>query len=647
MFGLIALAVQFVLFIIWSAILVHRGELAPDFSTYEQAAYLIGHGSLDPVTTAELGFPFWKNDAELIMWPIAVIVRLLPYTVTLKALQVAALVGAEVVGLRWICEIAAIRARRDGTIAVPVALAGLGALVLVANPWYLSTVTFDFHMEALAALFVILTARDVYGGRRRAWLWALLSALCGTAGAGYVAALGVSMLLTGRCRWRAGAGLAIGGLIWLMVVSALHGASSLGLYDPNIPGASVVQLLEAYVQHPSLVTSALWNNRTSLWANLSPTGVIGLLWLPGLFPTVATLLEGALPYHTTGYALPGSQNIVPEPLLAVGVVAVLASAFAGKLGRRRWLFAGVIAVLTANVVIWAWIWDGPNLLGGRYGPSIASLTPVTSRQASELRRIQEEIAPADEVVISPGAMGRFADRKWVRGLSMYGDIIPIDAKRVWFIMLTTETLVPGPSDLYADIQALARLNPIKLVTHEAGVWVFRWTASAGVPALDLPPPVSQGEPAWVTPGEAGRAVIDGPAADWHTSSTGIPGDVMGAPYWTENPGTFSATVSLAVTSGHVEVQFWNQTTGRMLWSRRVGPTHGRITYTHEFSISGSAHNASSAQVPDFTGSGIWKTSGAWPLADAPPSYNVATRVWTPGGEPDAVKVYETNLTREP
>lgn len=641
--GVAALAIEFVLFVIWSDFLVHRGELAPDFSTYEQAAYLIAHGHFNPVPTAELGFPFWKNDAELIMWPIAAIVRVLPYTLTLKALQAATLVGAEMVGLLWICDIAAIRARQDSTVAVPVTLAGIGALLLVANPWYLSVVTFDFHMEPLAALFVILAARDVYRGRRRAWIWAVLSALCGTAGATYIAALGVSMLFTGRCRWRMSAGLAVFGFVWLRGISAFHAASPLALYDPNLTNASDLKLLEAYVKQPSLVTSALWNNRVSLWANLSPTGVFGLLWLPVSLPSVVTLLEGALPYHTTGYALPGSQNIVAEPLLAVGMVAILARAFAGRLGRRRWLLGGVIAVLAANVLIWAWVWDGPNLVGGRYGPPISTLTAVTSRQAAELRSVQAKMSPNDEVVISPGAMGRFADRQWVRGLGMYGNVIPIDAKRVWFVLLTTQTLVPGPSDLYADIQALAQLNPIKLVTHDAGLWVFRWTAPKGVPALDLPPSGSPGEPAWVTPGKSGRAVLAGPAADWHTASTGARGYITGEPYWTENPGTFNAGVSLAVGSGRAQVQFWNETTHQMLWSKSIGPTHGRVTYTHEFAISDSSTNAASAQTPDYTGSGIWQTSGSWPVSGLPPSYKVELRVWTPGGRPDAVKVYKTNL----
>lgn len=643
--GLVALAIEFVLFFIWSDFLVHRGELAPDFSTYEQAAYLIAHGHLNPVPTAELGFPFWKNDAELIMWPVAALVRVLPYTLTLKALQAATLVGAEMVGLLWICDIAAIRARRDGTIAVPVALVGIGALLLVANPWYLSAVTFDFHMEPLAALFVILAARDVYSGRRRAWIWAVLSALCGSAGATYIAALGVSMLFTGRCRWRLSAGLAVFGFAWIKAIGVFHAASPLALYDPNLSNASDLQLLEAYVKHPSLVTSALWNNRASLWANLSPTGLFGVLWLPASLPTVVTLLEGALPYHTTGYGLPGSQNIVPEPLLAVGMVAILARLFAGTLGpRRRWLFGGAIAVLAANVLIWAWVWVGPNLDGGRYGPPVSTLTPVTARQAAELRKVQAQMTPADEVVVSPGAMGRFADRQWVRGLGMYGNVMPIDAKRVWFILLTTQTLVPGPSDLYADIEALSGLNPIKLVTHSDGLWVFRWTAPSGVPAVDLPPSASPNEPAWVTPGTAGRTVVTGPAASWHAASTGTRGYVTGAPYWTENPGTFKASVLLAVHSGRAQVQFWNETTHQMLWSRRFASTHGRITYSRTFAISPpSSDPDESAQAPDFTGSGIWQTSGSWPLGGLPPSYKVELRVWTPGGKPNAIRVYHSSL----
>ena len=50
-FGYGVLALQLTGFLVWSAILYHRYAVTVDFAQYEQAVYLIAHGTLDPYST--------------------------------------------------------------------------------------------------------------------------------------------------------------------------------------------------------------------------------------------------------------------------------------------------------------------------------------------------------------------------------------------------------------------------------------------------------------------------------------------------------------------------------------------------------------------------------------------------------------------
>jgi hypothetical protein len=658
--GILALAVQFALFAVWCAITTHRGELGPDFSTYEQAAYLIGHGHLNPFATAELSYNFWKNDSEFMMWPIAVIVRVFPFTITLKLVQLAALVGAEAVAFLWICDIAAIRARRDATVAVPVTLGVLGGLMLVANPWYLSVQSFDFHMEPVAALFVLLTARDLYRGRRRAWGWAVLAALCGTGGASYIFALGVSMLFTGRCRWRNSLGLAVLGFVWLSVINAVGGNTGAldvaGIYEsvlgPGVTHGSTPDLIKAAVAHPARITSPLWINRWNLWANLSPSGVFGLLWLPALLPSVFTLVEGALGFQTTVYGMPGAQNIVSEPLLAIGAIALLSLLFAGSLRRRRWLFPLIVAVLAVNVLAWAWVWDGPNLVSGRAGPALDTAINVGPRAATEMRSIQAQIAPADEVIVAGGIMGRFADRQWVWG--MYGNVVPIEAKHVWFVVPPTLMIGVAPSTVWADMRLISQLKGVRVVAaNRSGMWAFEWTPPQNTTSLDFTAAAVPTTPAWIAPGPSGRSVLTGRPVGWHAASTGVAGQVTAEPPVTVAAGRYKASVSLSVSSGDAEVQVFDASTVKTLWTHRVRPTRGRVTYTRTFEIANPPlATTAPAPTPDSTGSGIWKmSSDLYPVsssavpAQSPPVVEIV--VSAPGGKPGAVRVYDSRLTAQP
>ena len=190
------IAIQFVALLVWCHVLASRFALSRDFSSYEQAVYLISHGHLDPYSTT-LGYSFWHDHAEFIAWPIALLQLLWPHAETLSWTQAAAIVGAELAAIGWICDIAARVVQRDGARWFPAALVLTGAILLATSPWVVWACSYDVHTEAFAALFVMLAARDLFMGRRRAWLWVILGLGAGDVAATYMAGLGLSAAVTG------------------------------------------------------------------------------------------------------------------------------------------------------------------------------------------------------------------------------------------------------------------------------------------------------------------------------------------------------------------------------------------------------------------------------------------------------------------
>ena len=185
--GLGALGIQLVAMLVFSTIQYRRFELTFDFSGYAQVWTSIAHGHLDPYSST-WGIRFWRNNLELVLWPLALAYHLYPHTIDLLWLQDLTVVLTEAVALAWIRDLLAASTLPEQH---RTRLLGLGALLLVVDPWAWTTIDFDLHTEPLAALFVVLAARALWAGRTR-WLllWVPL-ALCCTAVVGlYVVGIG-------------------------------------------------------------------------------------------------------------------------------------------------------------------------------------------------------------------------------------------------------------------------------------------------------------------------------------------------------------------------------------------------------------------------------------------------------------------------
>ncbi len=630
--GFVVLGIQLVVLAWWSSVLVSRFALTKDFGAYQQAAYLIGHGNLNPYSSVLLQ-QFWRNDTELIIWPLATFVRIWPHLTALPWLQDLALVCAEGVAFNWMCDIAAARAQREGEVRFSVALVVLGLVLLVGNPWVVWTVSFDVHLEPFATLFVLCAARSLYTGRRRGWIWVLLALSVGSVGASYVFALGASAVLVGRCFWRKGAVLAALGAFWVIFLQAIHGAQAAGVLEYNYLytgrwGGKLAKFLsgtniaEHALEHPSRILTALWLNKVNLWANISPPGIIGLVWLPLLIPGLLIGAEGGLSIPL--FSRPGFQSIAMAALVALGTVALLAAIPIGNRQRRKWALAGAVCLLGLNALAWSIVWL----------PQVSKTWLDTDRSAAAvLSQLRQRMRPTDEVLASQGVVGGFSDRRDAFILDPHSMTVPIHSSTVWIIVTPTEGIESNDTHGFnAEIQTFDADARMHLVVASHGVWAYRYEPPRGQRLLKISFTSGTPQPAWTLAGAAGATVRAGPRARWHVTSTGKPGYVVDRSLWRERPGRFRASAAVSVT-GTANLELWNDDTNRLLGRTVIHSTHG----VKEASVV--ADLTTTIPTREASGWGLWRTTPVRPDGDS-----LEIRVWTPGGA-NGVRVYRVVLHR--
>lgn len=98
------LLAQLGLMLAFSEVEYRRFCLTKDFATYSQAWWAISHGHLDPTSTV-LGLPFWRNNAELVLWPLSLLHLLDPHPLVLLWVQDLCVVATEAVALTWVSRV--------------------------------------------------------------------------------------------------------------------------------------------------------------------------------------------------------------------------------------------------------------------------------------------------------------------------------------------------------------------------------------------------------------------------------------------------------------------------------------------------------------------------------------------------------------
>jgi hypothetical protein len=482
--GYALLGVQLVAFGFWSLLLYQRFSLTMDFAMANQAFFEIAHGNLNPVNTI-LNDHVWQDHSAFIEWPQALFYWVFPNSVTLLWLQDIAVVVAEAVAFSWICELA--RKYRPGRDDAAL-LAAVGLVLLLVNPWIWWTVSFDWHDEALAVMFLVLLARDMANRRRRAWVWVVPLLACGDVGAIYVAAAGLSGILAGRRSRLPGLGVAGLGVAWLAVIRLIHGdvGTPVDNYEylesPIGVPFSVLALAKGIILNPRHVLQVFWTKRSLLWQNVSSAGVLGLAFIWVLPVAVSVLGPNTLMYGPD-FVRPSFQNLPLYVLLPIGTVAVLGWLATRPAPQLAGIRVTVVAAAVAAILVLV-----PALTtAATWGPRVKSSWLLVDRAtATTLRHAQARIPGSAEVVVSQGVAGRFSSRKDVQTLKGPGRV-RLDSSPVYFVIVPYEGIEPLTPE--QELQIVSRLSgPLhaSLLLNRNNVWLFRWTPPPGQRTLTVP-----------------------------------------------------------------------------------------------------------------------------------------------------------------
>ena len=480
--GLAALAVQLAGFLILGALEFRSGALSFDFTGYAQAWWLLSPTQLDPYVST-LGLHFLANDAELILWPLTTLRPLFPSSFVLIASQAVAVSGAGLIALWCSLDMLDKRVALGNAIHPAVPWAVLVAVVL--DPWAYLTVAYPFHIEPFVGLLVMLAVRELWAGRRRRGLViGVLLVVTGTVGCLSMVGLGLGEVLARRGRSWAGVALVAVGLGWLLLLGTFHLSASGGRLSTLelrylVPHAGGRLGLAEIARGAVLHLGRLWANvRPQLpyvALVLLPLGLIGAATWRGA-TLVLTVFGPAVAFAGGPYASPAFVFQVWPALLPVlvGSVSVLA-----RFPPRR------ERLVRDAVVGWALLVAVFELQSLRAG--LPGWLPVTSQEAATIRALRLRIPVEDEVVISQGIAGRFADRSSLELLMHPVQALPINRRTVFLILAPDVGQVQvSPASTRAFAAAVASRLGAQLVVASDGVFCYRWRPAAGIRAVIFP-----------------------------------------------------------------------------------------------------------------------------------------------------------------
>lgn len=482
------LGLQAVALVIISTFQYSRFGLGIDFTTSNQAAFLISHGHLNPYITTHR-YPYLDDHFGLLLYPIALLYVIYPHGSILLWLQDLAGVGAEIATIWWIAEIVVRKARAaTGVVewAGPAIVVGV-LVLLIADPWFYTACLFDFHLNAFAALFLVLAARDAWNGRMaRAGIFAGLLLLTGDTGGLYLAGLGLSVALGAKGKRRFGLVGLVAGVGWVLMVHTLAVNQSHVLVasytylvtgSPLVPGSvTLFSISKALIEHPHRWIQMLWGRRKIIYEVLIPTGVIGVAspWAIGSDLMVFFLQAIALPltFLVNGF------NEIAGVMVVLAATAMMMTGLA--FSPRRWTRIGAV-VLGAGMLAQS------VALASAKGPEIPPYWfQVSAPQAAALARGLDATPSDAEVISSWGVMGRFSNRQWIYPLYVGVEAEAVRVPTVVFVLTTAGNEDDPPATVAAITDYVRNTLRAKVVVDTAGIDVFEWHAPPGTTQVSIP-----------------------------------------------------------------------------------------------------------------------------------------------------------------
>lgn len=466
--------------LVLSAALYRRFALSQDFGIYAQAWTGIGTGHLDPAQTI-YGTPFLRANFELVMWPLALLHLVVPSPFTLLAVQDLSVAGSGLVAYLWVVDVVGEKAFPRWAAYVLPSVAGLAIL---ADPGMYSTVGFDFHVEPLATLLLLLAGRDLWRGRtRRAAVFAAAVLLCGAFAALGLLGLGLSALLAGRATRRTGGVLVAAGAAWWVLVLVLHvNHAALSQYaylagrSPAVAAGGVAIAVGA-VTHPLRVLHQLQSRLADIWVLVRPAGLVGLASAWGFGVPAVVMAADALNSQRL-FITESFQNFAVFPFLLVGTVMVVAWS-APRWRRVALVLGGGFAVLVAAATLTVTATESAStvhwVLDQRVAPGEAGALQLALSRT-----------PADaEVIATRPVLGRFCTRPSCHVFLPYVTQ-HVDAPTVVFVLADDGRAGVSPSDNQASAAYVRQVLHGTVLVDRAGVVALAWHPRAVIKLVTVP-----------------------------------------------------------------------------------------------------------------------------------------------------------------
>lgn len=457
-----------------------------DFAVYNQSWTAIAHGSLNPYSSL-LGAPFWRNNAEFVLWPLSVLYWLYPHPVDLLVVQDLAVVLTEAVAFDW-----ALKVIQRSTLSrqLSTGLAAGTVVVLALDPWAWNTIAFDFHSHTISTLLVVLLGRDLWEGRtRRCWWWALGAILVDGPGALYVVGVGAAAAVASRQVRRTGAGVMFVGALWFVVLTSIGGDGVGGrgltewygyLAGRTTGHVSLADVAAGAIRHPGLMAHMVDLRWHIVFRFLGVVGILGLLSPWGLLPSAVVFLP------TIFNADPGFlrfeqsfQSWPAIPFVLIGTLIVITRLTDAERSRQieKWAFITVWAALFASIT-WTALPAVP-----RYWLA------VSDPAAQKLDRLEAMIPEKAEIVAYNGVIGRFGSRPPVYTVSFHSDgasTVPVREPILVFVITVSQGVANPPKQTaLEDVAALREMGASTLVEGD-GIFGLELRPQRGVTYVRLP-----------------------------------------------------------------------------------------------------------------------------------------------------------------
>ncbi|MGD0391829.1 MAG: DUF2079 domain-containing protein [Acidimicrobiales bacterium] len=474
--GAVVMALWCIGLFVYSTAIYHHNNLGEDFATYNQAWTLIGQGHLNPYDTI-YHYSFIKGDFELIIWPLALVHLVYPGSVALLWIQDLAVAGSGFVVYLWIVDYLE---RRTVQWWPAVGVASVVLAVLVASPGAYQILSFDFHMEPISTVFVLLAGRDLWSGRhRRAWIWVAVALACGTFAAITLVGLGISALLAGRETRRQGALVIAAAVGWLAVVSLLGASAGSGITTyahlvgrQTLAGPTgIVVLVSGLLLHPARIIDQVHDRLSSMYVLIKQTGVVGLASAWGFGVPAVVMVVNALS-DNSALSNQAFQNAAVYPFVLLGTVMVLV--WTAQRFRYGWIPALAVAVAVTVQALSYGAGSAPATVR-------SSISEIGSARATQINRALALTPPDAEVISTISVMGRFCSRPDCYWFYPNGSF-PVQSRPVVFVFdPASENKFPG-ADAVVDVSAVAFIRDhlhARTLVDADGVTALVWRPPAG------------------------------------------------------------------------------------------------------------------------------------------------------------------------